>query len=352
MYTRVGGRGILLSMNPYQSVNTEEVLKRVPGGFYSTEEMHAYLKVAMTPNAGIMSPHIFQIAADAYTRCLGIGRAAEKADQTIIITGDSGAGKTENAKQVFSFISCAKPGDLTATMQLKEKFDQSNFILEAFGNAKTILNNNSSRFTKLMTLYFDSAQNLTAARAKTFLLEKPRISEPGPAERNYHVFYQMLRGLPQKELGDRMLTPLREDGSPILTYAPMLPATSYNIPGAAKDYDLKEFNDMSNAMISLMGPGVVVEIWDLLAALLLLGRAEIGGRVDPKWGNFTKGGGVATSTDTGAEDMSQASRCTPPLFLHLGDVPYPPPILPYHYHLHTSQAAWRDASWEVRKRCS
>merc|ERR1711962_419158 len=146
-----------------------------------------------------MPPHIFAIVDNAYQDML-----IDHENQSMLITGESGAGKTENTKKVIQYIAKvagvegkkkeAPPDDGVARIkgELDEQIVQTNPLLEAFGNAKTTRNNNSSRFGKFIRCHFSSAGKLAGADIESYLLEKNRVSHQGSQERNYHIFYQIL----------------------------------------------------------------------------------------------------------------------------------------------------------------
>lgn len=133
------------------------------------------------------------------------GRAVKK-NQSVIVSGESGAGKTEASKHVMRYLidaskklSASLTGggarDATANDEIEKSIMQSNVILEAFGNAKTVRNDNSSRFGKYIKLRYDEGSELRGAFTEHFLLEKTRLVRADKGERNYHVFYQLLKGL-------------------------------------------------------------------------------------------------------------------------------------------------------------
>uniref|UniRef100_A0A7N8YNT8 Myosin-7-like n=1 Tax=Mastacembelus armatus TaxID=205130 RepID=A0A7N8YNT8_9TELE len=136
-------------------------------------------------------PHIFSISDNAYQYML-----ADRENQSILITGESGAGKTVNTKRVIQYFAsiAAVPGagkkDPAGT--LEDQIIQANPALEAFGNAKTIRNDNSSRFGKFIRIHFDNRGKLASADIETYLLEKSRVTYQLKAERDYHIFYQIL----------------------------------------------------------------------------------------------------------------------------------------------------------------
>ena len=133
-----------------------------------------------------VAPHIFATAEAAYRSMI-----QEEENQCVIISGESGAGKTEASKQIQSFIATVSGGG-AGVDNIKKVFMESNPVLEAFGNAKTLRNNNSSRFGKYFELKFDRFGVPCGGVITNYLLEKSRIVRPGDGERNFHVFYQIL----------------------------------------------------------------------------------------------------------------------------------------------------------------
>ncbi|XP_053706910.1 myosin-3-like isoform X2 [Synchiropus splendidus] len=141
-------------------------------------------------------PHIFSISDNAYQYML-----TDRENQSILITGESGAGKTVNTKRVIQyFATIASVGDANKKEQLSGKIQgtledqiiQANPLLEAFGNAKTVRNDNSSRFGKFIRIHFGTKGKLASADIETYLLEKSRVTFQLPAERSYHIFYQIM----------------------------------------------------------------------------------------------------------------------------------------------------------------
>ncbi|XP_033853122.1 myosin-7-like [Acipenser ruthenus] len=156
---------------------------------YNAEVVNAYRgkKRAEAP------PHIFSISDSAYQNML-----TDRENQSILITGESGAGKTVNTKRVIQyFASIAAVGgkkDAVASSKgtLEDQIIQANPALEAFGNAKTLRNDNSSRFGKFIRIHFAASGKLASADIETYLLEKSRVTFQLKAERDYHIFYQIL----------------------------------------------------------------------------------------------------------------------------------------------------------------
>lgn len=154
-----------------------------------------------------LDPHVFAVADRSYRQMMAEGRKS----QSILISGESGAGKTESTKIVMSYLTTLggmgveqqqKEGDLS----VMDRVLQSNPVLEAFGNARTLRNDNSSRFGKFIELGFSRAGHLMGAKVQTYLLEKVRIAFHASGERNYHIFYQLLRGATEEQKEKYMLT--------------------------------------------------------------------------------------------------------------------------------------------------
>jgi myosin heavy subunit len=125
-------------------------------------------------------------------------------NQAIVISGESGAGKTENTKFAMNFLANLSHSE---TSGIEDQILRCNPILEAFGNAKTVRNDNSSRFGKYVRLYFDiRSRNITGATITNYLLEKSRVVSLPKGERNYHIFYQLCKAAPKKLLVDLGLT--------------------------------------------------------------------------------------------------------------------------------------------------
>ncbi|CAF3855076.1 unnamed protein product [Rotaria sordida] len=138
-----------------------------------------------------VAPHLYAIADNAYSNML-----RDRENQSMLITGESGAGKTENTKKVIQYFALvaaasAKKEEGARSMTLEDQIVQSNPVLEAFGNAKTSRNNNSSRFGKFIRIHFGSSGKIAGADIEVYLLEKARVIFQQPAERNYHIFYQI-----------------------------------------------------------------------------------------------------------------------------------------------------------------
>lgn len=176
IYTYIGD--ILLAVNPYKELD-----------IYTPEILKKYTHVTIRSH---LPPHIFCISDHAYAKMF-----CSRLNQCCVICGESGSGKTESTKLMIKHILeiCdQKKGDLL------QKIIEVNPLLEAFGNAQTIMNNNSSRFGKYFELQFDSNGMIIGANISEYLLEKSRVIQQSPGERNFHIFYSMFAGIEPKML--------------------------------------------------------------------------------------------------------------------------------------------------------
>uniref|UniRef100_A0AAR2IM92 Unconventional myosin-Va n=1 Tax=Pygocentrus nattereri TaxID=42514 RepID=A0AAR2IM92_PYGNA len=160
---------VLVAINPYETLP-----------IYGTDIINAY----SGQNMGDMDPHIFAVAEEAYKQM-----ARDERNQSIIVSGESGAGKTVSAKYAMRYFATVSGSASEANVE--EKVLASNPIMEAIGNAKTTRNDNSSRFGKYIEIGFDKKYHIIGANMRTYLLEKSRVVFQADEERNYHVFYQL-----------------------------------------------------------------------------------------------------------------------------------------------------------------
>ncbi|XP_017002294.2 unconventional myosin-XV isoform X1 [Drosophila takahashii] len=174
IYTFAGS--ILIAVNPY---------KMFPDA-YGLEVAKQYAGRPL----GSLPPHLFAIGAAAH--------AALPSPQVVVISGESGSGKTESTKLVMQYLAAVVPGGGSASAVITEQILEAAPLLEAFGNARTARNDNSSRFGKYLEVYFKSGA-IVGAKITQYLLEKSRIVTQAPGERNYHVFYELLGGLSETE---------------------------------------------------------------------------------------------------------------------------------------------------------
>ncbi|XP_063242244.1 myosin-VIIa [Bacillus rossius redtenbacheri] len=239
IYTYTGS--ILVAVNPYQILP-----------IYTAEQIKLY----KDRKIGELPPHIFAIGDNSYTHMKRYGQ-----DQCIVISGESGAGKTESTKLILQYLAAISGKHSWIEQQILE----ANPILEAFGNAKTVRNDNSSRFGKYIDIHFSHQGVIEGAKIEQYLLEKSRIVSQNSDERNYHVFYCMLAGLSNEE---KQRLELRDASH----YKYLTGGGSITCEG--RD-DAAEFADIRSAMkVLLFSDQEIWEILKLLAAVLHMGNIK------------------------------------------------------------------------------
>ncbi|KAJ0240162.1 Myosin-10 [Hirschfeldia incana] len=178
IYTYTGN--ILIAVNPF---------KRLPH-LYGNEIMEQY----KGSDFGDLSPHPFAVADSAYRKMINEG-----VSQAILVSGESGAGKTESTKMLMQYLAYMGGKAESEGRSVEQQVLESNPVLEAFGNAKTVRNNNSSRFGKFVEIQFNHMGRISGAAIRTYLLERSRVCQVSDPERNYHCFY-MLCAAPEQEI--------------------------------------------------------------------------------------------------------------------------------------------------------
>lgn len=171
IFTYIGS--VLISVNPF---------KQMP--YFGEKEIEMYQGAAQYENP----PHIYALADNMYRNMI-----IDRENQCVIISGESGAGKTVAAKYIMSYVSRVSGGG-PKVQHVKDIILQSNPLLEAFGNAKTVRNNNSSRFGKYFEIQFSPGGEPDGGKISNFLLEKSRVVMRNPGERSFHIFYQLIEG--------------------------------------------------------------------------------------------------------------------------------------------------------------
>merc|ERR1712121_236365 len=164
---------------------------------------HRVCKIYLGKRRNEVPPHLWAIAEGAYRNML-----QNKKDNAMLITGESGAGKTENTKKVITYLAMVAAGGgkkVEKKVSLEDQIVATNPILESYGNAKTARNDNSSRFGKFIRIHFTASGKLAGCDIVSYLLEKSRITEQQEVERSYHIFYQLLQ-----PYGDGICEGLRE----------------------------------------------------------------------------------------------------------------------------------------------
>ncbi|XP_034153431.1 unconventional myosin-Va isoform X15 [Esox lucius] len=235
---------VLVAINPYENLP-----------IYGSDIINAY----SGQNMGDMDPHIFAVAEEAYKQM-----ARDERNQSIIVSGESGAGKTVSAKYAMRYFATVSGAATEANVE--EKVLASNPIMEAIGNAKTTRNDNSSRFGKYIEIGFDKRYRIIGANMRTYLLEKSRVVFQADEERNYHIFYQLCASSHLPEFKNLKLGGAddfhctNQGGSPV-------------IDGVD---DSKEMSTTRNAF-SLLGINEQNQmgLFQVLAAILHLGNVEI-----------------------------------------------------------------------------
>ncbi|XP_024031293.1 myosin-6 isoform X1 [Morus notabilis] len=261
IYTYTGN--ILIAVNPF---------RRLPH-LYDNHMMEQYKRAAF----GELSPHPFAIADYAYRLMVNEGIS-----QSILVSGESGAGKTESTKMLMRYLAYMGGRAATDGRSVEQQVLESNPILEAFGNAKTVRNNNSSRFGKFVELQFDARGRISGAAIRTYLLERSRVCQVSDPERNYHCFY-MLCAAPPEDVERYKLGNLRK-------FHYLNQSNCYELDGVD---DSKEYVATRKAMdIVGIGSDEQEAIFRVVAAILHLGNIE-----------FTKG----TETDS-SEPKDKKSR--------------------------------------------
>ncbi|KAJ9167994.1 hypothetical protein P3X46_019576 [Hevea brasiliensis] len=177
IYTYTGN--ILIAINPFQ---------RLPH-LYDTHMMEQYKGAQF----GELSPHVFAVADVAYRAMINEGKS-----NSILVSGESGAGKTETTKMLMRYLAHLGGRAGVEGRTVEQQVLESNPVLEAFGNAKTVRNNNSSRFGKFVEIQFDKNGRISGAAIRTYLLERSRVCQISDPERNYHCFYLLCAAPPEE----------------------------------------------------------------------------------------------------------------------------------------------------------
>ncbi|KAJ2826743.1 Myosin type-2 heavy chain 1, partial [Coemansia sp. 'formosensis'] len=250
---------VLVAMNPFD-----------PVPLYSPEYMARYAR----KEPGHEVPHLFAIAENAYK-----GMVTDQRNQTIIVYGESGSGKTTSAKYIMRYFAQAHHADANdkEMSTVESQILATNPVFESFGNAKTTRNDNSSRFGKFLDIKFEQHrmhQKIVGGRIRTFLLERSRVAYQPPTERNYHIFYQLLAGAP-----DELRAELKLDGE----YASWQ-AFHYTRQGGDGCGTITGVNDaedfaVTDASLGMVGIGDEqrAAIWRTLAGILHLGNVTFSG---------------------------------------------------------------------------
>ncbi|EPE09665.1 myosin myo2 [Ophiostoma piceae UAMH 11346] len=248
---------VLIATNPFARVDSLYV--------------HGMVQVYAGKQRATQAPHLFAIAEEAF-----IDMLRDNKNQTIVVSGESGAGKTVSAKYIMRYFatrespsssgSRSKKGPDTMS-ETEEQILATNPIMEAFGNAKTTRNDNSSRFGKYIEIMFDDKTNIIGAKIRTYLLERSRLVFQPLKERNYHIFYQLVAGVTDQQRKDLDILPI--DQFEYLNQG--------NTPTIDGVDDKAEFM-ATKASLKTIGVTEAEqdEIFKMLAGLLHLGNIKIG----------------------------------------------------------------------------
>ncbi|KAM8873575.1 unconventional myosin-If [Spinachia spinachia] len=240
IFTYIGP--VLISVNPF---------KQMP--YFTDREVEMYQGAAQYENP----PHIYALSDNMYRNMM-----IDAENQCVIISGESGAGKTVAAKYIMGYISKVSGGG-SKVQHVKDIILQSNPLLEAFGNAKTVRNNNSSRFGKYFEIQFSRGGEPDGGKISNFLLEKSRVVSQNENERNFHIYYQMIEGANDQQ----------KEGLGIMTpdyYCYLNQSGTYKVDGTN---DCKDFQETMEAMQVIGIPSDnQTQVLQIVAGILHLGN--------------------------------------------------------------------------------
>uniref|UniRef100_A0A673AYI7 Myosin XIX n=1 Tax=Sphaeramia orbicularis TaxID=375764 RepID=A0A673AYI7_9TELE len=281
-YTHAGCT--LVALNPFRPVPD----------LYSLDVMKEYHHC---PQPQESKPHIFIVAEEAYRNVQG---QVEPVDQSLVVSGESGAGKTWTSRCLMKYYATvASSSSLETSQNTVERIERrvldSNPIMEAFGNACTLRNNNSSRFGKYIQLQLDRCQLLVGASVQTYLLEKTRVANQPTNERNFHIFYQMMKGATDEQRLEWMMSPGQ---------------TFQWLPNADKTVEEDCFSDTLEAMDHLgVDSDRQKQIFTILAGILQLGNVTFSTWTDESQPcNLTEESKAAELLCVPADDLQTSLR--------------------------------------------
>ncbi|KAB5563388.1 P-loop containing nucleoside triphosphate hydrolase protein [Coniochaeta sp. 2T2.1] len=248
---------VLIATNPFARVDS----LYVPG----------MVQVYAGKQRATQAPHLFAIAEEAFMDML-----RDNKNQTIVVSGESGAGKTVSAKYIMRYFATRESPDNAAARSKRgpeamsateEAILATNPIMEAFGNAKTTRNDNSSRFGKYIEIMFDKSTNIIGAKIRTYLLERSRLVFQPLKERNYHIFYQLVAGISDQERQELNILPVEQFEYLNQGNTPIIDGVDDKAEFAATRQSLRTIG-VTDAQQT--------EVFRLLAGLLHLGNVKIG----------------------------------------------------------------------------
>lgn len=273
---------ILLAMNPFHHIS-----------LYDDATIHKYISYGELRNQSTLPPHVYKIADTAYRHMLlDLFDPMKRENQTIVITGDSGAGKTECSKSLLHYLCLLSQeapswsGDLpspslsnTAAVEntIEKLVRSTDAITESLGNAKTLQNDNSSRFGKYIELSYSPAGKIRGVSLRTYLLECTRVTHQRLHERNFHIFYQLHAGLPEAQkisLGFESI-----DHFHYLNQGFPLSISSSTIERERKDYqqgkDLEKFHELISSFdLFHISSETRLELFKVFISILHIGNLE------------------------------------------------------------------------------
>lgn len=272
IYTWTGP--VLIAVNPFQRLD-----------LYNNDILEAYRREGLFKSQGMstpgeeLEPHVFAVSDLSYRQMM----KPERKSQAILISGESGAGKTETTKIVMTYLTTlgmlGEEQDDSGGLSVMQRVMQSNPVLEAFGNARTLRNDNSSRFGKFMELGFSRPGNLLGAKVQTYLLEKVRLAFHASGERNYHIFYQILRGATEEDKKKFMFSDGMTGGLELPNY--------FHFTGQGGAPHPREHTDESTLQYTLKGmknlgwsQEKIDSVLALCAGILHLGQINFNSKID------------------------------------------------------------------------
>ena len=285
---------ILIACNPFKKLS-----------IYSDEQMAAYAGKPL----GAMEPHVFAVADRAFRSMRHYGLS-----QAVIISGESGSGKTETAKIVMSFLAWAggtkggagatSDGATGAASGLAARVLQANPLMESFGNARTLRNDNSSRFGKFTKILFTPTGTIQGASISTYLLEKSRLVTHAPGERSYHALYELCAGASAEQRTAMLLPPGAAEAQALFSYLRASDVDEAREARAASDTtrDCAQFGTLLGACEACgLDAELREQILRVLAGLLHLGSVQFRERSDGEEGCELLGTSDSQACDSAAK---------------------------------------------------
>jgi myosin-5 len=209
--------------------------------------------IKFNPSTPEPPAHLYYLVEDSYKDMIENGK-----NQTFIISGDSGSGKTESAKYLINYLINSSKGEINNYIM------DGNEILESFGNAKTSKNDNSSRFGKLISINFSKEGKILDAHFETYLLEKSRLVKISQNERNYHIFYQLILGLNEDEKNKYCLQKMNY-------YNYLNKKEKDELP-----HDKENFNNLKVKLNEFLSKEEIDDLFTIISGILYLGNIQIG----------------------------------------------------------------------------